>query len=61
VKDYVNQNNLTDVIQILDAKSNIENYFKAFDLFVMPSDQETYGLVLVEAMLCGTLSMAFNK
>lgn len=61
VKDYVTQNSLARYFTFFDSQANIQNFFQAFDLFIMPSDQETYGLVLVEAMLCGSLSMAFNK
>jgi len=61
VKYYVTQNQLENDITFLDYTSNLKDYFQAFDLFVLPSDQETYGLVLVEAMLCGALTMAFEK
>jgi len=61
LKNYVTQNELQNEISFYESQPLIQNFFKAFDLFVMPSDQEAYGLVLVEAMLCGTLSMAFKK
>ena len=61
VRNYVLNHKLQNHISFYEATQNIEKYFQAFDLFVMPSDQETYGLVLVEAMLSGTLCMAFKK
>ncbi|MEG1573273.1 MAG: glycosyltransferase family 4 protein, partial [Bacteroidales bacterium] len=38
----------------------ITNFYKALDLFVMATDCETYGMVTLEAMLCGVPVLASN-
>lgn len=34
--------------------SELPTYFQEADLFVLPSDKETFGMVMIEAMACGT-------
>lgn len=40
-------------IYFLGFKENISDYFNTFDIFIMPSRFESFGLVLVEAMSIG--------
>jgi len=34
--------------------SELPGYFQEADLFTLPSDKETFGMVMIEAMACGT-------
>lgn len=43
---------LEDKIKFIDFNSEISKIMSTFDVFVMPSLSETFGLVLIEAMAC---------
>jgi glycosyltransferase involved in cell wall biosynthesis len=53
--EYIRKNNLTHLVSIHKniSHSQLLYYYNAADLFVMPSFSESFGLVFVEAMLCG--------
>lgn len=52
--DYINENKLEN-IKIIDykPKKDLFNYYKASDLFVLPTRWDVWGLVINEAMACG--------
>lgn len=52
--DYCNANKLTNIhfVDFMD-KSELQEYYKAADLFVLPTREDIWGLVVVEAMACG--------
>jgi glycosyltransferase involved in cell wall biosynthesis len=41
-------------------KEELAEYYKKADVFVFPSKVDTYGIVMLEAMACGTPVAAFN-
>ncbi len=45
-----------DVVTFLGAKDQdtLQNYYAAAEMVVMPSDYESFGMVALEAMACGT-------
>lgn len=49
---------LHDHVQILGFMEQIQVFYRSLDLFVMPSYQETFGLVLIEAMASGCPCMS---
>jgi len=49
--DYIRANNLRDEIKILGTTEKINELYNIFDLFVMPSVTEGFGLSAFEAML----------
>ena len=52
--------NWIDIPYINDEKT-MALYYAASDLFIYPSMAETFGLVIAEAMSCGTPIIAFNN
>ena len=44
---------IKDSVRFLGQVHNAKNYFKALDLFVLSSDHEPFGMVLLEAMAAG--------
>ena len=44
----------------LKKHDELPRYFQHADLFCLPSDRETFGMVMIEAMACGTPVAAMN-
>lgn len=55
VEKYIRENNLTDRVQILlnIPSEEMFGYYKAHDIFVLPSSNEPFGYSTLEAMYCG--------
>jgi len=53
LKDLVKKLELEDIIKFNGKVSNPYKYVKNSDLFILPSRSESYGLVVIEAMLLG--------
>ena len=55
LEELVQKYDLTQTVHFEGSKSQAELflYYNAADLFVLPSAMESFGLVFVEAMLCG--------
>lgn len=52
-KDLVNKLNLADRVSFLGNRNDIPDLLKTMDLFVLSSEWEGFGLVIVEAMASG--------
>ncbi len=54
--------NLRDVVVFLGAKDQdtLNHYYAASEALIMPSDYESFGMVALEAMACGTPVIASN-
>lgn len=58
----VEQHNLHNVRFIeFKSKSELKEYYKAADLFVMPTREDVWGLVINEAMACGLPVITSNR
>ena len=49
---YVRQHRLHDCVRFTGEVRNVEDYLQASDVFVLPTENEAFGLSLVEAMAC---------
>jgi glycosyltransferase involved in cell wall biosynthesis len=52
---YIKENNLGDKVILVPVKEGLglKAYYKAADVFILPSLYEQYGFVVVEALICG--------
>ena len=60
VLDYAKENNIIDNVIITGWVSNVEQFIPAFDIAVLPSKWEGFGLVLIEYMACDKPIVASN-
>ena len=52
-EEKVNKLNLSNNVIFTGTKSNVSDYYQAMDIFVLPSFQESFGLVAIEAECSG--------
>jgi len=62
LRHLVEKYNLRNNVFFLGHKEHHElpKYFQEADLFVLPSDKETFGMVMIESMACGTPVAGIN-
>ncbi len=60
VKNFTQLNNLEKRVHFLPYQSNVSLAFSAFDWTILPSDSETFGMVTIESMACGTPVLGSN-
>lgn len=60
VKQYAKEKNILDKVIITGWVDNVEQYIPAFDIAVLPSKWEGFGLVLIEYMACDKPIIATN-
>lgn len=53
IKEYVKENNIEDKCIFVESTANIEKYYSAMDIFLLPSIYEGLGIVFVEAQASG--------
>jgi len=52
--NFCSQNNLSNNVYFSGARNDVPDILYALDLYVYASNHDTFGISLVEAMLCGT-------
>ena len=60
ITEYARQNNINNDIIITNWVDNVEKYIPAFDIAILPSKWEGFGLVLIEYMACKKPIIASN-
>lgn len=60
VKKYAKENNLLNVIIFTGWVNNVEKFIPAFDIAILPSKWEGFGLALIEYMACNKPIVASN-
>ena len=58
LKELAEQLGITTSVRFLGQVPDARRYFRAFDLFVLSSDHEPFGMVLLEAMAAGVPVLA---
>jgi glycosyltransferase involved in cell wall biosynthesis len=61
LRKYVAAHDLNDAVRFIPFTDSVNRLFSCFDIFVMPSRSETFGLVVVEAMAAGIPVIATNS
>jgi glycosyltransferase involved in cell wall biosynthesis len=61
VTELITQLKIESHVDVVGYQSNVEDYYKTFDVCVFPSQDEPFGLVAVEAYLCGKPVLAFEN
>jgi D-inositol-3-phosphate glycosyltransferase len=61
--DTISRENISDCVRLFPrlGDDDVVDYYNAADLFVCPSLYEPFGLVVIEAMACGTAVLATNR
>lgn len=56
IKDLIEVSRMQDKVLFIGSKkqNQLKNYYSAADVLVMPSLYESFGLVVIEALACGT-------
>jgi len=60
-KDKPVVNDVPVKVEFLPVREDVENYFRALDIFVLPARVEEFGRVQLEAMACGCPVITTNK
>ncbi|MDO5968904.1 glycosyltransferase family 4 protein [Flavivirga aquimarina] len=60
IKKMVKGLGLENLIKMVGYKTNVEDYYNAFDIIAHPSDNEGFGLIAVESFLYGKPIIVFN-
>lgn len=58
--DLIETAGLSDRVFVRPFRNDIQTFYKAIDAFVMASKAETFGMVTIEAMACGTPVIGSN-
>ncbi len=61
IREKVNQLRLTDYVQFLGQRNDVNELYQAFDVFLLPSLYEGLGVVLIEAQCSGLPCICSTK
>lgn len=58
LRRYVREHDLGDVVRFTGDVRNVHEYLQASDIFAFPTEDEAFGISLIEAMSCGLPAVA---
>jgi len=61
INAYISQHNIAESIYLRDFTKDVSLFYNAIDLFVLASENETYGMVTIESLLSGVPVVATNS
>ena len=61
LKSLISDNNLESNIKLIGQSSNVKKYYQESNIVLVPSRWEGFGVVLIEAMACGTPVIAYEN
>jgi glycosyltransferase involved in cell wall biosynthesis len=53
LKEYVRDNQLEKNVMFTGSVENVDEFLKAADFFVFPTEREAFGISIIEALACG--------
>lgn len=53
LRAYTSQHRLEESVRFTGSVTNVPDYLQASDIFVFPTENEAFGISLIEAMACG--------
>lgn len=60
VLEYININNLQNKVSIVGFCNNVPELLSIVDIFILGSKEESFGIVVIEAMAAGCITVASN-
>jgi glycosyltransferase involved in cell wall biosynthesis len=60
LRTFVKEHGLKNCVTFTGAVTNVPDYLQASDLFVFPTENEAFGISLIEAMACGMPAISTN-
>ncbi len=60
IQEFINQNRLEDDVFMRPFRKDVHVFYKAIDCCIMASKAETFGMVTIESLFCGTPVIASN-
>lgn len=59
-EQFIKDHHLREIVELRPFSENVNEQFRRFDIFAMPSYEESFGLVLIEAMASGLACISTN-
>lgn len=60
MENLAKEKEVADKVKFLGFRTDIEDLYNQFDLFVLPSEEEALSLALIDAGMCGLPAIAFE-
>ena len=61
VERFINENKMTNYVKIFPGREDVASFYNSIDVFVLPSLNEGFGIVIIEAQACGLPCVISNR